>query len=136
MSHGNDETDFGAVWALKVNDKDFLSYDGLPSPKEIQRWVMVNPIPVTHRLARRSGKFSYHPDGDSEPLDIQPRRNDEEELVRIEIGKEPGMNPSRDIRRHLGIMNVHYAQMFLNPDGIARFVNWEWGDLQHTPSGR
>ena len=131
LSRGCDKNDFGAVWALKVKREDFLSYDELPPPSKLERWVMINPIPVTHRLARQSGKFSYHPDGDSMPLDTQPRRNDEETLLKIGIGKAPGENPSREIRRHLGIMNVHYAQMFLNPDGIARFINWEWGDLQH-----
>jgi len=131
LSRGTDSEHFGAVWAIKVNPKDFLSYDELKlSPlHKIDRWIMVNPPPVTHRLARQSGKFSYHPDCDAEPLNKHSRRNDEE-LVKIEVGKNNHNNPAGEIRRQLGIMNVHYAQMFLNPDGIARFINWEWGELQ------
>lgn len=129
ISHGNDISDFGAVWALKVRNIDFLTPEHAGSPEIVHRWVMVNPPPVTNRIVRQSGKFSFHPPGDDQLLDLEPRRYDDEKLIKIVIKQKNGRNPCADIRNQLGIMNVHHAALFPDPDGVAKFVNHEWRDI-------
>ena len=128
MSHGDDESDFGAVWALKVRSIDFLTPSHSGKPSTVHRWIMINPPPVTERIVRQSGKFSFHPPEDDKPLNLEARRYDEEKLVKI-IVKKDDENPSKNIRNQLGIMNVHHAALFPDPDGVAKFVNKEWKDI-------
>jgi len=147
FSGGDDIKDYGAIWALKVHEKNFLS------PEQIQRewtqepwnltdvkiWFMINPPPITQRLARQSGKFSFHPVGcdwisgtpniDGEEKEKLERRDNEEELVKIIIKDENNEsdNPSFKIRKELGIMNIHHASLFPDADGVAAFINsLEW----------
>jgi hypothetical protein len=90
---------------------------------------MINPPPVTKRIVRQSGKFSYHPPEDCGFLDQEPRRYDDEKLVKVLLRGENGENPSRKVRQQLGIMNVHHASLFPDADGVAKFVNEEWPDI-------
>jgi FRG domain len=130
LSKGSDKTDIGAVWAIKVEKAYFRSPKELNrKPVELEEWMMINPSPISARLARQSGKFSYHPRKDSDSIDrIHKGRNIK--LKKIILSDGNNSNPSREIRRQLGIMNVHHASMFPDADGIAAFVSYEWKDLQ------
>jgi len=129
LSGGDDKDDYGAVWALRVRPFDFRTPDQLQEPKTVRRWIMINPPPVTHRIVRQSGKFSFHPPGDDKDLDRQPRRYDDEKLEKIVVRAEDGSNPAATVRQHLGIMNVHHAALFPDADGVAKFINSEWQDI-------
>jgi hypothetical protein len=126
ISGCSDKKHFGAVWAIRVNDEDFLDPDQV-NPSKLNRWVMINPPPVTRRIVRQSGKFSYHPLG-CDSIDNRERRP-EEKLVKLVLRGPKGKNPSKAIRNQLGIMNVHHASLFPDADGVARFVNAEWPDI-------
>ena len=89
---------------------------------------MINPEPVTGRLGRQSGKFSFHPRNNCEDLDTLNRKKNEE-LVKIIIRENYRSNPSKEIRNKLGIMNVHHAALFPDADGVAQFINNEWKDI-------
>ncbi len=121
---------FGAVWAIRVREQDFQTEEQLESadPDKVKRWIMINPPPVTSRMIRQSARFSFHPECDEQPLDDIPRRYKEETLVKVILRdpKKPKANPADDIRRKLGIMNVHHASLFPDPDGVAAFINTEW----------
>jgi hypothetical protein len=129
LSGCNDNDHFGAVWALKVRDGDFLAPDHAGEPETLHRWIMINPPPVTRRIVRQSGKFSYHPLGDDRFIDEEARRYPEELLVKIVLRRRDGSNPASEIRQHLGIMNVHHASLFPDVDGVAKFINSEWKDI-------
>ena len=100
LSGCNDDEHFGAVWALKVRKVDFLTPDHAGTPETVHRWVMINPPPVTHRIVRQSGKFSYHPPEDDQFINLEPRRYREEQLVKIVLRNKNGGNPAADIRKH------------------------------------
>jgi len=136
----------GAVWVLKVNEEHFFpidvlreKYSGLDPVtgegkvtiggvvRELKEsdWFMINPEPITKRIARQSGKFTYHPgDFHPKPINHMQRRNGEV-LVKITI------NPKEKdtIRKQLGVMNIHHASLFPSPTGVACFVNSEWPDI-------
>lgn len=120
---------FGAVWAIRVRREDFQTEEQLdPNPDRVVRWIMINPPPVTSRILRQSAKFSFHPECDEKPLDTLGRRYPEETLVKVVIGnpESPETNPADDIREKLGIMNVHHASLFPDPEGVALFINKQW----------
>lgn len=138
ISKQEDEV-FGVVWGLKVKDKYFLTPEaaghpdyfmntnefGDPVHEKKHHWYMLNPPPITRRIESQSGKFSYHPNplqliNDEESLSERSR-----ELVMFCIEPERGRNTNQDIRKHLGIMNIHHASMFPDPAGIASFLNDE-----------
>jgi len=127
LSREKDNSDFGAIWALRVNPEHFIDSVDLHKLSDIRDWVLINPPPFTARIARQSGLFSYDP-GEKclEPLDEIPRR-DGERLIKIEIVAKTDIrrNPTLHIRQQLGIMNVHHGSLFPDPDGIAQFVNDE-----------
>lgn len=129
LSHGDDETDFGAIWVLHVHHRNFLYPTSIKAGTAFQPqgWMLIDPPPVTPRLARQSGLFSFHAGPNSlVPIEDQDRREDEV-LTKIEIVRDTdGANPSRKIREQLGIMNIHHASLFSDPDGIAQFTNYEW----------
>ena len=137
LSHCDDDRDFGAIWVLHVNQCDFL-YPGSAKTGDAfqpQDWILIDPPPVTPRLARQSGLFSYHT-GPTGVFAIDERaRRDGEMLMKIEIVPDlpGGANPSRKIREQLGIMNVHHASLFPDPDGIAQFANYEWPIISVPP---
>ena len=122
---------YPTVWALKVDGKThFRSPDVLGDPRHITEWLMINPPPVTDRLAAQSGKFSYHPSDDHVSLDQCPRRPSER-LVKVIIkhsqdSKEDPDITCENIRKFLGIMNIHHASLFSDPQGVAEFINHEW----------
>ncbi len=127
-SQYKDDSKCGAVWALKVNPDNFRDPEDPgceQKPADVKDWFMVNPLPVTPRLARQSGKFTYHPK--LEGLDLT-RRRPKEELVKITF-REKGKQTALDIRKQLGILNVHHAALFPDHDGIARFVDQEWVNI-------
>jgi len=130
LSRKDDESDFGAIWALHVNRQHFKNpEDLLRTPEDIREWVLINPPPFTIRLARQSGLFAYSPaESQLVPLDQMPRRGDER-LIKIEIVAKNSKNPTVSIRRQLGILNVHHASLFPDPNGIAHFINQEWSIL-------
>lgn len=131
LSRKDDKSDFGAIWALHVNPEHFKNPENLRKSPDIRDWVLVNPPPFTTRLARQSGLFTYDP-GESclIPLDQIPRR-DGERLIKIEIVAKTDRNPTVHIRQQLGILNVHHASLFPDPDGMAHFVNHEWPIIAH-----
>jgi hypothetical protein len=117
----------GAIWALHVAPLHFKNADELRPPTEIEEWIMVNPPPVTPRLARQSGLFTYHPGPDCRtPLDAMTRRPGGERLVKILIRSDSAGNTAEHIRQQLGILNIHHGSLFPDPEGIAQFVNHEW----------
>jgi hypothetical protein len=126
---------YGAVWAVTVPGKYFKSPDQIKKVNSEKEWIFVNPPPVTERLARQSGKFSYHPEGTRQNLDEIERR-DEEKLVKFVIVKDKGENPTRSIRRHLGIMNIHHASLFPDADGVAECINRELPLIQSNNAPR
>jgi hypothetical protein len=128
LSRGNDRDDFGVVWALRVSRKNFKTPEEIKGPEKVSDWLLINPPPVTSRLARQSGKFTFHPGNDLQPLDTVPRRSGEE-LIKISLKGGKGKNPAADIRKQLGILNIHHAALFPDPDGIAHFLNTEWRDI-------
>jgi hypothetical protein len=128
LSGKNDNEDYGAIWALHVTPENFMNADELKNKRaeEITKWIMLNPPPVTPRLARQSGLFTFHGGANClKQLDELPRRPGEK-LVKIEIVEKGGENPTKQIRQELGILNVHHASLFPDPEGIAQFVNLEW----------
>jgi hypothetical protein len=135
LSRGSDTDDYGAVWAVKVAEKHFKTPEAVGRPPEkVRSWLMINPPPVTARLSRQSGKFSFHPGDNPQPLDTMARRNQEEEIVRIVLKGKGRKNPAPEIRKQLGIMNVHHAALFPDSDGIASFLNHEWRDIAGAES--
>jgi hypothetical protein len=84
-------------------------------------WFMINPDPVTQRIVLQSGKFTYHTGNEPRSIDEMERRPGEE-LIKIKINPKGNAN----IRKRLGIMNIHHASLFPSPTGIAFFVNSEW----------
>ncbi|MER2511745.1 MAG: FRG domain-containing protein [Nitrosomonas ureae] len=137
----------GAVFALKVRGKP--SQSGIPEKRwhnfdEATKnflygefcpfWIMINPPLNTDRIARQSGKFSYHPSiNDRYLIDdngLTPEQGlyDDEELYKIIIG-DSEHDPSDDIRRLLGIMNIHRASLFPDHDGVASYINYEWHEI-------
>jgi hypothetical protein len=136
----------GAVWALKVNKDHFFpveqvreEYSDLDpvtaegkvivngEKKQLTQedWFMINPEPITKRIARQSCKFTYHPGPTKQkPINHMDRRQGEV-LVKININPD-----AKDvIRKQLGIMNIHHASLFPSPTGVAHFVNSEWPDI-------
>ncbi|UCF06573.1 MAG: FRG domain-containing protein [bacterium] len=125
LSRGDDENDFGTVWAIHVNAEHFLTPDEVGgAPETVREWIMINPPPVTDRLVRQSGKFSYHPPSHKQPISEQLRPG--EQLVKFVLRRSDRSNPASEIRDHLCTMNIHHAFMFPGPDGVAAFVNHEW----------
>ena len=118
----------GAVWLLKVNKEDYILSDELKGKHigDLKEWKMIDPPPITPRIARQSGKFTYHPSTDSIDLDKRERRKSNEELIKIKLLRDDGTNPSEEIRAQLGVMNMHHAYLFPDPHGIAKFINYEW----------
>ncbi|MCG3158162.1 MAG: hypothetical protein DKINENOH_04803 [bacterium] len=136
ISRKSDKSTFGAVWALKVEDSHFLEPESLNrKPAEVDEWLMINPSPVTARLARQSGKFSYHPVKDSDYIDGPQKKHRKIELVKMILKdqNDPSYNPAVEIRKQLGIMNVHHASMFPDTDGIAAFISNEWLSIAEKP---
>ena len=128
--------DFGAVWALKVHEDHFRSPEEAGDPEKLTDWIMINPPPVSKRIVRQSGKFSYHPFRRGSTLEPslnyalnQMARRPGEKLIKIVIKGKDNINPSKKIRNQLGIMNIHHAALFPDADGVAHFVNNEWHDI-------
>ncbi len=119
----------GVVWALKVENNKVLKTEELKEckPGLLKEWTLVAPPPITSRLARQSGKFTYHPDPF---LDIATEKREDVIFVKIKIKKpkkKDNEKPNYDrIKKQLGIMNIHQASLFPDADGVARFVNNEW----------
>jgi hypothetical protein len=144
LSHKNDDMR-GAVYALKVKDKNKSSSNNWKrwhSIKEVMTnykygencpyWVMINPPLNSDRIIRQSGKFSYHPSIEDDYLinngDEIKNLVDGEMLIKIVIGNDT-INPTQEIRRELGIMNVHHGSLFPDDDGFAHYINIEWRDI-------
>jgi len=126
FSRLDDEKDYGAVWAIRVREEDFRTPEEAGDPAKLERWIMVNPPPITHRIVRQSGKFSFHPIGHDGNLQDAKARNKQEALVKVVLTERGRKNPTSEIRRELGIMNVHHAALFPDADGVASFINEEW----------
>ncbi|MDR0442168.1 MAG: FRG domain-containing protein [Treponema sp.] len=138
------EYEGGAVWALKAGAGNFFYPNILPNkfgdPRkqlesrqetgemkrlESKDWFMINPAPITKRIARQSAKFTFHPGDEAElkqPFDDLIRQHGNGQLIKIKI-KDKHI---KLIRQQLGIMNIHHASLFPSPTGVAEFVNREW----------
>ncbi len=126
VSHPPKKSPPGAVWVLQVHPQHFKREYELKNPFEEKHWIMVNPPPVTARLARQSGLFTFHPGPECRtPLNKIARRPGER-LIKIEFATRPGLDVADQIREQLGILNVHRGALFPDPQGIAEFVNQEW----------
>jgi hypothetical protein len=129
LSNASDENDYGAIWALHVAPQHFIDSHKLIPPENVTELILVNPPPVTPRLSRQSGLFTYHPGDDcSALLDETPRRQGER-LIKIKIVDTGGRNPTKHIRQQLGILNVHHGSLFPDPEGISQFINHEWPSI-------
>ncbi len=125
ISKFTDDPNYGAIWAIKVCNSKFKWADHIKqSPEKSKEWFMIKPPPITNRIIRQSGFFSFHPTNNK-----FTENTDEKEFVKIEIVKKNGKNPSKRIRQELGIMNIHHASLFSDPAGVANFVNFELPNL-------
>ena len=139
----------GAVFAIRVRgtpaeknvkDKRWHNFDEVTQKflfgEFCPYWIMINPPLNSDRIMRQSGKFSYHPSINDLVLldknDNMPGEqglHDDEALIKIEIGQEGKDDPSKDIRKLLGIVNIHRSSLFPDYDGVARYINDEWYDI-------
>lgn len=152
----------GAVWALSVGSSRFKNWTDLKElppdrltrigdggavgdPLHTCRWWFIDPPPITERLVRQSGKFTFHTDSgltikcrEGEQLEKtnealkSPDLFADELLIRIEVPfnrEEEPCNLKDEIRQQLGIMNVHFGSLFPDAQGVAEFVNNEWSDI-------
>lgn len=135
--HLNQKETYGCVWAISVSNERWYNYNKLPnydksfskSDWTLPYWIMINPPLVTDRMVRQSAKFSYHPSDSDLDLRFQPLMP-EEELIQVLIVKDNNKNnPTESIRKHLGIMNMHHADLFPDTDGVAHFINAQWRDI-------
>ena len=134
----------GAVWALEVHSAFFLTPKeaghpenvmeaALPTGRKPSDWYLVNPPPISSRIERQSGKFSYHPDTKKFVSDQEDNETRDRKLVLFcwcPNSRKNLISLNKKIRRHLGIMNIHHATMFPDHSGISQFLNYEFWDLQ------
>lgn len=122
LSKCDDTNDYGAIWAIKVDPKKFEMADNLKvQPEQTSDWQMIKPPPITNRIIRQSGIFSFHPNDKKFTINEYSKK----EFIKIEISDKNGKNPSKRIRQELGIMNIHHASLFPDPSGVANFINFE-----------
>ena len=138
ISKKRDET-LGVVWGLKVSGSYFLTPKAAGHPDYFKEgdefyknednkkrdWYILNPAPITPRISNQSGKFSYHPDSKQLVTDNEDMSERNRELVMFCVGPNGKKNVNENIRKHLGIMNIHHASMFPDHAGIANFINDE-----------
>lgn len=133
LSSVNDDT-CGCVWAIKVDNSRFKKFHEIRNVDRnaMPGWMMIHPPLLSPRMIAQSSKFSYHPA--QTDLDLRTQLlGMGEELIQIKIEPgEDGKNPSPVIRKHLGILNIHHASLFPDPDGIARFVNQQWRSIARS----
>ncbi|BBO66921.1 hypothetical protein DSCA_08510 [Desulfosarcina alkanivorans] len=131
----------GAVWAIHVKDpKKFKWEPDLESisPHNLDDWIMIRPPVVTHRIARQSGLFTFHPERQLQGMEPFCTGDDEKKFKKIEIVSPQNRNDldlCKAIRKELGFMNIHHASLFPHPDGVANFINDELPALS-PPSDR
>ncbi len=114
----------GAVWALQVSPEHFKNEEELrlTPPATQKELIMVDAPPLTPSLARQSGLFTFHPDGCTR-LDTTKRRPGER-LIKIEFKRRPKL--AKEIRKQLGILNIHHGSLFPDAQGVAEFTSHEW----------
>ena len=121
----DDEQKCGAIWAIKVKEDKFIRAENIKKqPEEMKDWCLIKPPPVTNRIIRQSGMFTFHPTNAKFTKNTADR-----EFKKIEITMTGRRNPTKRIRQELGIMNIHHASLFPEPGGVANFVNFELPDL-------
>lgn len=120
---------YGAVWALHANAAGTLHWEnrlGEQNPYDTMDWLLIRPPVVTHRIARQSGLFTIHPNRQLLGTEKFCQSDDQKRIVKIQIVRSrSGKNPSTEIRRRLGFMNIHHASLFPHPEGVAHFLNEE-----------
>lgn len=122
ISKFNDNNNCGTIWALHVSDSKFKWADNIETkPEDTINWFVIKPPPLTNRIVRQSGLFTFHPSIDKFTKNTPPDKR----LIKIEIINKDGLNSTKRIRRELGIMNIHHASLFPDPAGVANFVNNE-----------
>lgn len=124
----------GAVWALQVNKaaEKFKWEEGLNpiNPHNYDDWLLIRPPVVTHRIARQSGLFTFHPKKHLNGSETFCKCDSEKRIVKISILQMKNKpNVSSEIRKKLGFLNIHHASLFPHPDGVANFINDELPDL-------
>ncbi len=126
-----DKNNSGAVWALHVRDpKKFKWEQDLESisPYNLDDWILIRPPVVTHRIARQSGLFTFHPERQLQGMETFCTSDDEKKVIKIEILSPQDSNDEDlcfEIRKELGFMNIHHASLFPHPEGVANFINDE-----------
>ncbi len=134
-AHYDRDDVYGCVWAIKVTKQRWHEYSDLPGRYRrakdwnLPLWIMINPPLVAPRLIVQSGKFSYHPSDSDLDLTKQPLHKDEELVKILIVPDADGQNPTRSIRHHMGIVNVHHAALFPDSEGVARFINAQWREI-------
>jgi hypothetical protein len=122
-----------AVWAIQVHPDKFKWEQDLESigPNELDDWLLIRPPVVTHRIARQSGLFTFHPKRQIDGTESFCARDDEKRIVKILLpsSKDSNNELCREIRKELGFINIHHASLFPHPDGVANFINDELPDL-------
>jgi hypothetical protein len=99
----------------------------IPVKTGIHKSVVIPISYLNSCLCRNDIKRGHH--GKIYSKNKLKRRDNEEELVKIIIKDEnhKSYNPSFNIRKELGIMNIHHALLFPDADGVADFINsLEW----------
>lgn len=127
----SDNKDGAAVWALQViNPKKFKWEQDLESisPYELDDWLLIRPPVVTHRIARQSGLFTFHPERQLQGTEPFCASDDEKKVIKIAFPfpqDADGKDLCLEIRKELGFMNIHHASLFPHPEGVANFINDE-----------
>jgi hypothetical protein len=127
------EGTLGAVWALQATKTEKFMWEqdlNRLKPYRVDDWLLIRPAVVTHRIARQSGLFTIHSERQLDGAEVFCKSDHEKKMVKIQIvplGKST--DPSLEIRRKLGFMNIHHAALFPHPDGVANFINEELPDL-------
>lgn len=119
----------GCVWGLKVENAYFQTPKEVETPQSPTDWLMINPPPITKRIESQSGKFSYHPDPKKLITDTENNQARSRDLVLFCVEGNNLRETNKNIRKQLGIMNIHHASMFPDPGGIASFLNQEISSL-------
>lgn len=130
---GNSKNTYGAIWALHVKNEEKFKWENdlKMEPKKTEEWLLIRPPVVTHRIARQSGLFTFHPISHFKSPESFCCNDDDKEIIKIRIVQQKDKsNPSDDIRRKLGFMNIHHASLFPHPDGVANFINQELPELK------
>jgi hypothetical protein len=110
----------GAVWLLGLDEA--LSPEAKDKPRD--RIAVVGPPPADERFLRQSAKFTYHADP---AVDLAAA----EEAGKYRLVKIVFKHAAKaEALNELGVMGVHHSSLFPEVEGIARFLENEYPNLE------